>query len=67
MKLTGKTKKGKERVKRDGSEGWIVVRTADKIACSNKSGPWFLMQNGDNEKSMRWVNMRDDEHFIVEE
>jgi hypothetical protein len=64
--LTGKSKRGKERVERDGSTGWKVREIKDRISFTDKRGPWLLLDNG-KPKAMRWVHATDDDHFIIVE
>jgi len=67
MTLTGITKKGRERVKRDGSEGWTVLRTTDWVAWSSDTGPWILVlpASGNHSRS-RWIHGKRDPDFNVE-
>jgi hypothetical protein len=62
--LEGKTKKGRERVKRFGSEGWTVVQVEDKVQFDKNRGPWLRIENGDP-VAMRWVHATNDFDFIV--
>jgi len=62
VSLVGKTKKGKERVKRDGSE-WNIKETRDSVAFSSNNGPWLLLEN--ESKVLRWVNKTNDDNFSL--
>jgi len=64
--LQHKTKKGKERIKRDGADKWFVRKTRQRVAFSPEKGPWLLIDNG-NSASMRWVHATRDRDFVVEE
>jgi len=66
IKLKGKTKKGKERVKRDGSDGWQVTRIAEVVAFDNRLGPWWHIKNeSGNDFAERWIHSIDDKDFEV--
>lgn len=60
--LTGKTKKGKMVVKRDGSE-WSIERGEQSVQFTMRSGPWLLLAN---EKGRRWVHGHVDRDFELE-
>ena len=64
MILAGKTKKGRERIKRDGANGWRVKRIVDKVQFSDRSGPWLWVEN-DSPNSLRWIHATHDEHFGI--
>ena len=65
MKLIGISKKGKERIKRDGDE-WIIIRTADRVVFSTKKGPWLFINTPDgDERTSRWIHASDDENFKI--
>lgn len=62
--LEGLTRKGKDRVKRDGASGWRVTKVAPSVMFSTQSGPWVFIENGD-EKASRWVQVYSDANFKV--
>lgn len=62
--LEGLTRKGKDRVKRDGASGWRVTKVAPSVLFSAQSGPWLFIENGD-EKASRWVHGYLDANFKV--
>lgn len=62
--LEGLTRKGKDRVKRDGASGWRVTKVAPSVMFSTQSGPWLFIENGD-EKASRWVHVYSDPNFKV--
>lgn len=62
--LEGLTRKGKDRVKRDGASGWRVTKVAPSVMFSTQSGPWIFIENGD-EKASRWVHVYSDANFKV--
>jgi len=66
MKLKGKTKKGRERIKRDGADGWSIIRTTDWVAWSSDTGPWSLVlpASGNHSRS-RWIHETRDPDFEV--
>ena len=65
--LTGISKKGKERVKRDGSTGWELLKlVSGPVSFSKSLGPWLLIQQPGNDNSMRWVHYVNDKNFKVE-
>ena len=66
MKLAGKTKKGRERVKRDGADGWTIQRTEDTIGFSTDSGPWLLVIPAClTESKSRWIHESRDPNFEI--
>lgn len=62
ISLSGKTLKGKNRIREHGSD-WTVVQVVDKVAFSPKLGPWLMVTAEDGHG--RWVNSMDDTDFIV--
>jgi len=64
VRLTGITKKGKERIKQHGPDQWKIVKIEDQVSFSDYKGPWLLIEKG---KYTRWVHLKYDDHFIVEE
>ena len=66
MKLLGKTKKGRQRTRRDGSTGWRIVRVTDSVLFSNRVGPWLLIEN-DDPHSRRWIHSVSDNDFELKE
>jgi hypothetical protein len=68
MKLRGKTKKGRERIRRDGEDGWTVIRTIDCVAWSSDTGPWILVLPADgNHSRSRWIHEKRDPDFEIAE
>ena len=68
IKLTGKTQKGKNRVREHG-QFWTVLRECDRVIFSTDPGPWgFIAPEGKDraDKGSRWVNLRADKDFIIE-
>jgi len=65
MKLIGISKKGKERIKRDGDE-WVVLRVEDRVLFSSDPGPWLFVipPNGD-ERASRWIHKTRDPNFEI--
>lgn len=61
-KLTGKSLKGKNRVRERG-EIWEVLRVTDKVLFSAEPGPWLLLQSTDAKKSLQWVHSTADQDF----
>lgn len=64
VKLTGITRKGKQRVKQHG-EIWKVRKEMADVLWSKKKGPWLLIDSLDG-KDTRAVNERADTNFEVE-
>jgi len=69
IELKGITSKGKQRVKRDGSE-WYVVREEDSVAFSTEHGPWLLIDvahvpDSNISNVARWVHKTNDKDFKV--
>lgn len=63
LKLRGKTRKGKNRVKEHG-EFWEILE--EKHAdCCNGIGWLIIPKNGD-ENAIRWINKTNDPDFEVE-
>jgi hypothetical protein len=68
MKLAGKTKRGRERVKRDGADGWTIQRTEDRVAFSSDRGPWLLVIPAClTESKSRWIHETHDFNFEIVE
>ncbi len=66
MKLAGKTKKGRERVKRDGADGWTIQRTEERVAFSSDRGPWLLVIPAClTESKSRWIHETRDFNFEI--
>lgn len=66
--LTGKSQKGKNRVREHGRE-WSVLRVCDRVIFSKERGPWAFVvpvgkDRGDN--GSRWINLHFDKDFEVE-
>lgn len=57
VRLTGKTKKGKQRVRMHGRV-WIVI--------PNENKPGFLFIRSMDSKDFRWVSCANDQDFNVE-
>lgn len=72
MKLRGKTKKGRERIKRDGADGWFLIRTVDHVLFTTEKGPWLFISKGcprcaGTDNTSRWIHeTRDPDFEIVE-
>ncbi len=67
IKLSGITKKGRQRVKQHG-EMWRVLEVRDTVIFSSERGPWMLVAPGGHDKtsnSIRWVHVSADEDFAV--
>ena len=62
IKLIAKTKKGRERLQRDGDTGWKVIQVENSVQFSDTIGPWWLISNGKSEAS-RWVHATNDKDF----
>ena len=67
VKLTGKTKHGKNRVREQGAE-WIVVKVKSGVLFSDDKGKEFaLLRKEDNPGEFwRWVALKEDKNFSVE-
>jgi len=70
IKLQGKSRHGKNRVREQG-EDWRVV--GEKLSVSFNTpapGPFLLLESETNEGPhgpwARWVSLRSDPHFVVE-
>ena len=58
IRLTGKSRHGKNRVKEQG-EIWTLIREANIVSCCD--GPAMLLRNIRGE--LRWVAKQDDRNF----
>tara|TARA_Y100000592_G_scaffold15461_1_gene22616 strand:- start:695 stop:934 length:240 start_codon:yes stop_codon:yes gene_type:complete len=67
VKLTGKTKHGKNRVREQGAE-WIVVKVESGVLFSDdKKKEFALLRKEDNPGEFwRWVALKEDKNFSVE-
>lgn len=63
--LKGITKKGKERIKRDG-ETWKVLRMCNTSLpfAPTDNGPWMFIES-EKTKDTRWMRNKDDPDFLV--
>lgn len=67
VKLTGKTMKGKNRVREHGPL-WVVHVITEKVLFNSEPGPWMFISPVGTEfqdKSSRWVHETNDTDFIV--
>lgn len=67
VKLTGKTKHGKNRVREQGAV-WIVVKVkSGMLFCEDKEKEFALLRKEDNPGEFwRWVALKEDKNFSVE-
>ena len=67
VKLTGKTKHGKNRVREQGAE-WIVIKVESGVLFSDdKKKEFALLRKEDNPGEFwRWVALKEDKNFSVE-
>jgi len=65
INLKGISKKGKERLKRDGPNNWIIMQESGSVAFSPEPGPWLLLGKNDDVGKMRWVKMTGDKDFEI--
>ena len=70
VKLTGKSRHGKNRVREQG-EDWEVVGETDSVHFRTSApGPFILLQSSEREglhgPHARWVSIQRDSNFIVE-
>lgn len=64
FKLTGKSLKGKNRVRENG-ETWELVEKRQKVLFSTEDGPWLLLSSIANPSHSRWVHEHHDTDFVV--
>ena len=65
--LEGKTQKGKNRIRENGTI-WVVHARTDKVLFNPEKGPWlFIFPEGKShtDKSSRWIKEVDDIHFKI--
>ena len=62
--LEGISKKGKERIKQWGGNGWIVTKIADNVIFSSEPGPWLFVDNS-NDRASRWIHEKRDRDFRI--
>jgi hypothetical protein len=70
VRLTGVSQKGKNRVRENGSVWQVLAETDVILFAPDKTGPWlFVAPPGKtmHDKSSRWVHLREDPDFRVEE
>ncbi len=66
VKLTGKTKHGKNRVREQGAV-WIVVKVKPgMLFCDDKEKEFALLRKDNPSQDWRWVALKDDKNFSVE-
>jgi hypothetical protein len=68
IKLTGKSQKGKNRVREHGND-WNVLAETDVVLFSpGKKGPWLFITpvgQGHDSKAARWIHAISDQNFLV--
>lgn len=64
VSLEGISKKGKERVKQWGENGWVVTKISDYVIFSPETGPWLFVDNG-NDRASRWIHEKRDCDFRI--
>jgi len=72
MKIRGKTRKGKNKIREAGTDEWIVIRRENHVAClRGKPGVMIAPSTeGEDERLSarskgRWILERDDPDFEV--
>jgi len=67
INLTSRSKKGKERLKRDGEKQWYVLGIEDSVLFSTEKGPWLhLVKVGAfKANTARWVHQTNDPDFKI--
>ena len=63
--LTGKTKKGKQRVQQHGDK-WEVVRRSESVGFPTKHPGPFLLLRALGRSDLRWVSESSDPDFFVD-
>jgi len=64
--LEGKTGKGKNRIRENGSE-WVLLQEADHVMFNPERGPWLLIRPAartDDAKD-RWIHSKHDVDFRI--
>lgn len=61
--LSGKSQKGKNRIKEHGTK-WLVFEIRDRVLFSNQSGPWLLLISIST-NHIRWIHLFDDVDFSL--
>ena len=67
VKLTGKTKHGKNRVREQGQD-WIVVKTDNNLEFADSREQEFALLRAEERphEHWRWVAVQNDKNFLVE-
>jgi len=66
LKLTGKSRHGKNRVREKG-DAWKVIGESDNVSFRTPAhGPWLCLESLGPVKDTRWVAISDDPDFTVE-
>jgi len=67
VKLTGKTKHGKNRVREQGG-AWVVVKVKSGLIFADDRKKEFalLRKEGNPAEHWRWVALKDDKNFFME-
>ena len=64
FQLIGKTGKGKNRVRENGSE-WKLIEERDSVAFTSEPGPWLFLEAIGKPSSSRWIHQSNDRDFTV--
>lgn len=60
------SKKGRERVRSYGPDGWTIRKIEDFIdAIPGQEGPWLLLEPKFGATGSRWVHSTMDKHLVV--
>ena len=64
MRLTGKTQKGKNRIREHGND-WVLIRVSNMVLFDKKPGQWFLVAPCNNGSASRWIHSTNDKDFGI--
>ncbi len=68
IRLSGKTQKGKNRVREQGDE-WMVFAETDRVLfAKDKAGPWLFISpvhQSQDSKASRWIHGLQDSDFDI--
>ena len=64
IRLEGKSKKGKNRIREQGQD-WDIIARSSKVLFSSNTGPWMLLRSVELPDKIRWIHLHEDQDFRV--